>query len=137
MQPHELSVEPSLVGRWLIPVLLTILLGYTWFILLSDELYPLWQHWLALIGIMIVLFVNYRKDRPGILTTAVYLLLGIFCLFALLPSLTRSSIRIGPLPIPLGQLIAWPFLIVHVWINFNPLIDYYLDWKENKVQMKS
>ena len=132
MHMHELSAKPSPVGRWLVPILLVTLLGYTWFTLQTSDVNPLWQHWLGLFGIIAVAFACFRDARFGVLITTVYVILAIFSLFALLPSLTITRFNVGPLPIPIGQPVAWPFFIVHICLNFNALVDYYLDWKENK-----
>ncbi len=130
MHTNGLSPKPSLIGQWLIPFFIIALLVYTWFTFFRSVQKPLWQHWIGLISFIIIIISNIIKARIGVLMTAVYLLLAIFGLVALFPALSISYLRIGALSIPLGQLIAWPFLIIHVCINFNPLADYYLDWKE-------
>jgi hypothetical protein len=57
MSNQPLSAYPSVIGRWLAPTLLIILLGYTWVVILTSDVIATWRHWLALICTILVIWI--------------------------------------------------------------------------------
>jgi hypothetical protein len=117
------------------------LLIYSWAVILFTEVDATWRHYLALAlfgGLIFLFFKNFTKT---ILATGVYLILGTCNLLALTPSVTTNSygLRIGSLELwtPTFQLLSFGLLLLFFFLNFDSLVNIYLDYKEARQTKKS
>jgi len=111
-------------------------LGYCWYIILFTEIEATWRHYMAII-LFIPLLVLFKKEfKKSVLLTGVYLVLGTCNLLTLTPSVTSNSygIRIGSVEVwtPTFQLYSFLLLILYFLVNFNTLVNYYLDYQDSK-----
>jgi len=112
------------------------ILFYCWSIILFTEIEATWRHYLAVILFMPILILYKRDFKKGVLFTGVYLILGTCNLLTLTPSLTSNSygVRIGSVEVwtTTFQLYSFLILILFFLINFNTLVNYYLDYQDSK-----
>jgi hypothetical protein len=115
----------------LIPLLVAAgLLINCWTIILSTDTLADWRHYLGL-GLFLILIFFYFKDfRLTIIGTGIYFLLGTFNALAMTAEINTSWLRIGPIETPPVQLLSLGLLVLFAILNFEPLIDIYLDYKE-------
>ena len=112
------------------------ILLYCWSIILFTEIEATWRHYLAVI-LFIPILILFKKDfKKDILFTGVYLILGTCNLLTLTPSVTSNSygVRIGSVEVwtPTFQLYSFLILILFFLLNFNALVNYYLDYQDSK-----
>lgn len=85
------------------------------------------------------LYIKNLKD--GILSTGVFLILGTLNFFTILPYVETTSYGItiasAKLMIPPLQLTSLGILVFYVIVNYNSLINYFLDYQEWKQKKKS
>ena len=117
-------------------IIITVILAYSWSIILFTEIEATWRHYLALL-LFIPLLILYKKDiKKAVLFTGVYLILGTCNLITLTPSVTSNSygIRISSFEVwtPTFQLYSFLILIFFFLVNFNTLVNYYLDYQDSK-----
>jgi hypothetical protein len=117
-------------------IIIAGILAYSWSIILFTEIEATWRHFLALILFipLVLLFKNYFKK--SVLFTGIYLILGTCNLLTLTPSETSNSygLRIGSMEVwtPTFQLYSFLLLILFFLVNFNTLVNYYLDYQDAK-----
>lgn len=125
--------------RTSVPLLIVVaLLFYTWTNIIVGNSMARWQHYTGLAGflvIIIALLFSYRNTTT--IAIGVYLILGIFSLLAITPSVTTVGVRIGALATPGIQVVPLALFIIYAFLNFNALCDMYLDYKEKQVASKS
>ena len=124
--------------KLLLPILIIIggTVAYCWSVILFTEIEATWRHYLALV-LYVPLLVFLKKDlKKAILFTGVFLILRTCNLLALTPSITTNSygMRIGDIEIwtPTFQLYSFLILVLSFLINFNTLVNYYLDYQDSK-----
>jgi hypothetical protein len=113
-------------------LILCSIVAYTWYMFLFTEFVANWRHYLLLIFLILNGYFYFTRFRPAIFYTGFILIL---CTFFLLPpfkEIESSFISIGPMPIPWIEYRSLLMLILYFCLNFNLLIDYYLDWKDRK-----
>jgi hypothetical protein len=112
------------------------LLIYCWTIFLFTDVAATWRHYLALLCFSGLAFLFFKDVRKTILGTAVYLFMGTCNLLALTPTITISSygVTIGSLKLetPTFQLLSFGLLLFFLTVNFDALVNIYLDYKESK-----
>ena len=111
-------------------VILCSIVIYTWYIFLFTEYVANWRHYLLLSLLVVNGIFYYYRFRSAIFYTGIILLL---CTFFILPpfkEIESSFINIGPVPIPWIEFWSFLILIFYICVNFNFLIDFYLDWKD-------
>ncbi|MES1221708.1 MAG: hypothetical protein ABUT20_39790 [Bacteroidota bacterium] len=121
----------------LIPLAIIIgFLIYSWFTFLFTDLLATWRHYLAVGLFAIVIFLFFKNPAKAIIATIIYLLIGTSNLLALTPSITSGSygLKIGPAEIwtPAFQPLSFGILILFCILNFDSLVNIYLDYKEAK-----
>lgn len=131
MEPYK-PAHPSLFGRWLMPVIISLLQSYTWYTVFFVDTHPGWRIWIGLVAWLTILYSSVKHAQVGIWVTLIWLAISVLGLLTFLPWFTSWGFQIGPVPVPLGQPTAWLLLIVHASINFNALVDAYLDYRERK-----
>jgi hypothetical protein len=124
--------------KLLLSVLIVIagVLGYCWYIILFTEIEATWRHYLAVV-LFVPLLILFKKDiKKAVLCTGLYLILGTCNLLTLTPSVTSNSygIKIGSVEIwtPTFQLYSFLLLTFFFLVNFNSLVNYYLDYQDSK-----
>lgn len=117
------------------------LLSYTWIIILFTDVVATWRHYPSIALFIILMLLFFKNFKKTILATAFYLLLGTCNLLVLTPSITSNSfgVGIGSVQIwtPAFQLLSFGLLVLFAILNFDTLVNMYLDYKEVKAQQKS
>lgn len=117
-------------------ITLCIIMLYTCVEILLTEYAASWRHYLA----MILLFSNgilyFKRYRMSVVFTGIILLLTTFDLLAFF-SVVKTyywSVNIAGMSIstPGVQIVPLVILIIYSCVNFNLLIDCYIDYKEMK-----
>jgi hypothetical protein len=117
----------------LIPlVLLAAFQVYCWTIFWITDFVATWRHYVGIILYLITVVVFFKGLRLAAFIVGLYLILGTFNLLAITPEIKTSWINIGPLSTPPVQLLSLGLFILYFILNFNSLIEYYLDYKEAK-----
>ena len=125
----------------LIPIIvIATILVYTWSIILFTDTSATWMHYTGL-SLFTILICVFGKDlKKSIIATGTFLILGTCNLFTLTPSITTNSygIKIGSVEIwtPAFQLLSFGLLVFYCILNFDNLVDIYLDYKETREQKK-
>lgn len=119
-----------------IPIyIIAVLLIYTWVIILST-----WRHYLSAIAFVVLILLFNQNLKKRLLATISYLVLGTCNLFVLTPSITSNSygVKLGSLTIwtPNFQILSFVLLVVSIILNFDSLINIYLDYKEKQQRNK-
>jgi hypothetical protein len=125
----------------LIPLLLIAgLILYTWITVLTGDNVLVWRHYTGLILFVPLIYLFTKNFRKTILGTVIYLIFGICNVLTLTPSIIWNSygIRIGSANIetPPFQLLSFGLLILLCVLNFDTLVDIYLDFKEMRQKTK-
>jgi hypothetical protein len=109
---------------------------YTWTIILFSEVVATWRHYLALGLFITICFTIYKRFTKGVIATGGYLVLGTINCLTITPSNRVNSygLRIGSLEMwtPSFQLLSFGILLLYLILNFDMLIDIYLDYSERK-----
>lgn len=123
----------------IIPVaIVALLLIYTWIIFLTTSYIAVINHYLGLIlFIPVVYFLLKDKSfKKTLLSIGIYLVLGLINLLSFLPVIITNSIGllIGSTHIysPAINCLSLVILIVYGILNFDTLVDLYLDYNEAK-----
>jgi hypothetical protein len=123
----------------LLLVPLTIIAGfliYTWTTFLLTDISPSWRHYVGLSLFAAIIFMYFKTFSGTIMATSAFLLLGTINLLTLTPSVTSDSygIRIGSVELwtPTFQLLSFGLLILYCILNFDTIVNIYLDYKEAK-----
>ncbi len=117
-------------------LILSIILAYTWYIILTTEYFSTIRHIIALVLFLGNLLLYFFRFRYAVLLTGAILILATFNLLAFFPDIMSTSyfIKIGSVEIATPS-IQWKPLLLLVFyciVNFNFLINLYLDFKEKK-----
>lgn len=108
------------------------LLFYCWTIILSTETLATWRHYVGL-GLFLILTIFYFKSyKLTVIGTGIYFLLATFNVLSMTAEVTTSWLKIGPVQTPPIQLLSLGLFILFAILNFDPLIDIYLDYKDSK-----
>jgi len=120
----------------LTPLIITAgLIFYCWIIILSKDTSATWRHYVGLGLFVTLIYVYYKSYKMTVIGTGIFFLLATFNLLAITAEISTSWLRIGPIETPPVQLLSLGLLILFGILNFDPIIDIYLDYKESK-QMK-
>lgn len=112
-------------------ILFSVVLN-TWILFLSTDYVASWRHYLLLALLLTNSVLYFTRFKQALLLTGIILIL---CTFYLLPpfiTLESSFIKIGPVFVPWIEYWSFLILIIYFVINFNLLIEFYLDFKEKK-----
>jgi hypothetical protein len=117
-------------------IIIGVHLAFTWTNIIFTEYVATWQHYLALIFFFPLIFFFRYEFKKAVLFTGIYLILGTCNLLALTPFITTNSfgIRIGSLELemPTFQLYSFLLLLLFFILNFNTLVEYYLEYQDAK-----
>ena len=108
----------------------------SWIIILTTDILPVWRHYTAILLFLPLPYLFFKSLKTIILGTGLFLIAGIFNVYTLTTDVVTDifGIRIGSLELnTLGfQPWALKLFIVYGILNFSPLINYYLDYRESK-----
>jgi hypothetical protein len=117
-------------------VIIASLLIYTWSSILFGDNYANWQHVVGLLLFIIPAVLFFKNFKLSVLTSACFLVFGTFNLLGVTPwiSSTFYWIEFKPVKIvtPSLQLVSFGLLILFCIINFQTLVNIYLDYKGYK-----
>lgn len=119
----------------LIPLLLIAgLILYTWITVLTGDNVLVWRHYTGLVLFVPLIYLFTKSFRKTVLATIIYLILGICNVLTLTPAIIWNSygIRIGSANIetPPFQILSFGLLVLLCILNFDTIVDIYLDFKE-------
>ena len=125
-----------------IPVLIPLailggILIYCWTTFITTDLIGTWRHYIGITMYLIIVAMLFKSIKYSTILLGVYLLFATFSLLAITPAISTSWIRIGPVSTPPVQLLSLGIFILYAILNFNPLVDFYLDYKEAKDAKKT
>jgi hypothetical protein len=117
-------------------LILIIILGYTWCIIMTTDYFATTKHIIALILALCNLVLYFLRFRYAIFFTGIILILASLNLLAFFPDMVSTSyfIKIGNIEVATPS-IQWKLLLIFVFyciVNFNFLINLYLDYKEKR-----
>ena len=116
-------------------LLLVGIMIYTWVLFITGAYLPQWQHWVALILMVLNGLFYLRSMKTGTLFTGVVLILATFNLLAFFPAIEWGYLSFGSgdnaVHTPGIQLRSLLFLIIYACINVNYLTDLYVNRKKN------
>jgi len=124
----------------LLLIVLAIIGGYlvfTWVTIFSANYVARWQHYVAVLLFAIVLFFYFRNFKLALLSTGIFLLIGMLGGLSLTPDVSKSYIRIGPLTSPDFNELCLGLFVLNAIMNASALIDLYLDYQERKQKIKN
>ncbi|HMP93903.1 MAG TPA: hypothetical protein PKD90_13565 [Phnomibacter sp.] len=88
------------------------------------------HHYAAITLYAIWYFVLIKRPFGSIVVMALFMLLASINLLWLWPANQSVQFCVGPLCTPYVQPTALGMLIVHLWLNFNHLVNAWLNYKE-------
>lgn len=91
-----------------------------------------WRHRLAFGLLAVNACLYFYRFRPAIVATGIILLLATFNLLSFYTETTVSAITVGGISTPGVQLSMLFLLILYVVLEFDLLVNWYLDFKEGK-----
>src|SRR6478609_5008293 len=131
-----LKVTKKRIQIFIPPFIIAGLIVYCWIKILSTDVVATWQHYLAL-GLFIVLVVFLVKSfKTAVVATGLYLMLATFAVLSLTPEVNTSWLTIVLIDTPHINILSFGLLILFLILNFDKLIDIYLDYKETKTKSK-
>ncbi len=123
----------SAILRLLVPlVIIVALIAYSCTTMLANDVSPVWQHYLAIGGFVMILLAMIKSLTAARILLGIYSLLAIVNIVSLSYGIFSWGFAIGPLPIPLGQPRGWLVLIVYGILNFDLLCEDCFTYKERK-----
>lgn len=121
----------------LIPMAITgSFLLYCWTIILTTEVLATWKHYAGLVLFVPLVYLFIKDVHKATIATGIYLLLGVFNLLAITPTVTSFWIGSYSIHTPPVQLLFLGIFALYFIINFKSLIDIYLNYTEAKALKK-
>jgi hypothetical protein len=119
--------------RIIIPlIVIAAFVIYTWCSIIFTDYAATWRHYIGLVGFLILVFLFFKSQVAVVIASAIFLLLATFNVLAITATITTSGITIMSISTPPIQLLSLGILILYFILNFNRLIDIYLDYKEGR-----
>ena len=108
------------------------LLIYCWIAILTKDYTVRWQHVSAIVLFAGVVFIYFKNITKAIISTGAFLLLGTCNAFSMTPDINTTWFRVGPLETPPFNFLSFGLLILFLILNFDTMVNLYLDYKEAK-----
>ncbi|MEO6722259.1 MAG: hypothetical protein ABIN67_17965 [Ferruginibacter sp.] len=125
--------------KTLLLIPLTIIAGfllYSWGTFLFTEVVATWRHYLALGLFAILVFLYFKSFKKTVVATGLYLIIGTCNFLTLTPSVRWDSYGLKVVSVeistPRFQLLSFGLLTLFCILNFDILVDMYLDYNERK-----
>ena len=115
-------------------LIISLVVLYTWFEIITTEYIATWRHYVALALVAINAVLYFVRYKPAVLLTGLILILATFNLLAFFTIIQTSGLTIMGVSTPEIQLKSLLLLVIYCAINFNLLINWYLDMKEEKAK---
>ena len=116
-----------------LPILIIVgYLAYSWTEILTTDIIATWQHYLALVGLGITIFLAVKNWRIGLISLGVYLIFATFNIMSVVPGITSFGVKSFDQTLISVQPAAIAIFIVYLLLNTTTLIDMYLDHKEKQ-----
>jgi hypothetical protein len=132
MKKRILSLIPFLI--------ISFIILYTWAEIFKTNYTATFKHYVTLLLIMTNGVCYLVKYKLGIILTAIILILATFNLLSFYTVTQTSSLGINlgnrEIKTPEIQLSSLFLLLLYCVINFNSLVKWYLDKKDNKEEKK-
>jgi hypothetical protein len=116
---------------------LSLIVIFTWFQILTTENAATWKHYAGLSLLIINGVVYFFNHKLAVLLTGLILILATFNLLAFFTITETSFIRVGKIETPEIQLKSLLLLVIYFVINFNSIVDWLLDAKEERAAKKN
>ena len=133
--PQHLPIQTMTKQKILLLIPLTIISGlliYSWTTILLTDIIATWQHYLALGLYAVLVFLYFKSFTKTLIATGLYLLLATFNVFSITPGISESWFKIFGIETPHFQPLSLGILILYFILNFDTLVNIYLDYKETK-----
>lgn len=116
-------------------IVITIVIIYTWFNILTTDYFATLKHQIALALFLINIGLYFIKFKYAIFLSGIFLLLASFNLLAIWPDIISSSyfMKIGDKEISTPE-IQWNtffILLLYLFCNATYIIDSYVEMKSN------
>jgi hypothetical protein len=115
-------------------LIISLIVLYTWFEIITTEYIATWRHYVALALVAINAALYFVKYKQAVLLTGVILILATFNLLSFFTVIQTSGLTIMGVSTPEIQLKSLLLLVIYCAINFNLLINWYLDMKEERAK---
>lgn len=116
--------------------IVSIILLYSWLLFIFSDNIPSFSHYLGLIFFLPIIYFLFKGKtiKKPIILTGVYLVLATINILSFFPFVFTSSLNISigsfTLFTPAINALALLILIIYSVLNFDSLVDIYLDYKE-------
>ncbi|HEX9513364.1 MAG TPA: hypothetical protein VF939_22895 [Puia sp.] len=117
-------------------LIISLIVLYTWFEIITTEYIATWRHYVALTLVAINAALYFVKYKKAVLLTGIILILATFNLLSFFTIIQTSFLGFGSVTTPEIQLKSLLLLVIYCAINFNLLINWYLDMKEGRAKKK-
>lgn len=115
-------------------LIISLVVLYTWFEIITTEYIATWRHYVALALVAINAVLYFMRYKPAVLITGLILILATINLLSFFTIIRTSGLTIMGVSTPEIQLRSLLLLVIYCVINFNLLINWYLDMKEEKAK---
>lgn len=109
----------------------------SWITITKENYVVQWKHITALllfIPLPVLLFKNYNI---AVISTGIYLMLGIFRALSLTAGIVTNSLGIAGLTISGFNMLAFGLFMLYLILHLGILFEMQLDYKENRAKQKS
>ena len=109
---------------------------HTWVEFITTDYIATWRHYLALIAVAINAALYFVRYKQALLLTGLILILATFNLLSFFYDIKTWVFGIGPLRTLPMELKSLLLLVIYCLVNFNFLINWYLDKKQEKARKR-
>ena len=116
-------------------LLVAVVLTYCWTTILFTDALALWRHYIGLLLFVPLIVLFFKDTTKATIGLGIYLLLAVFNMLAITPSITIYwiNIRSSRLATPPVQLSSLAIFILYFVLNLDSLINIQLDYKDSKL----
>jgi len=111
-------------------LIISLVVLYSWFEIITMEYIATWRHYAALALVAINAVLYFVRYKPAVLLTGLILILATFNLLSFFTIIQTSGLVIMGVPTPEIQLKSLLLSVIYCAINFDVLVNWYLDMKE-------
>jgi hypothetical protein len=117
-------------------IIIFCIIAYTWGVILFTDILATWRHYVGLILFIPLPWLLIKNVKLAIKATGIYLILGILNLLTLTPDIVGNTFGIGQgslqLSTPSFNLLSFGLFVLYCILNFETLVNMYLDYREQK-----
>jgi hypothetical protein len=110
---------------------------YSWVHFISEGINPFWQHYLAPVLFIPVLYFLFKEKNlvKAHIATAAYLFLGMCTILSLETGISRTTYNMMGISTPPFNSYCFLILVIYLILNCYTLFDLYLDYKESRSKL--